>query len=371
MAKKDTTSGNLREVILAELRHWIADAAPGIRLPGENELCRKYHVSRKTSGAVLNRLEAEGLIERRRGSGSFTACHKTVTLLLPFDGFLDSDQVWNNKTTPLLLDGLLRAAREQNLGMELLSVASKYTRDPYDIDYARLNRINSSSRVVALGWFLGLFEFLQQRGARVAYIHQQDIAYGYRQYTHNWLLLEVARYQSLSRMMAYLHEVKGCRRILLASRFILSEKDHSLTLAYREYCRRCQLAECMVELPPGKTVDLAEISRNWQADYHYDAVILRLAFFRIKPGGLRRQLHIAEGIPVGIFDGSVWFEEDRAGYIFSQFDWRQIGYDAATLLARDTAHRRLCRVYKDELFDENERPVANPELLRPVAVGES
>jgi len=87
MAKKDTTSGNLREVILAELRHWIAEAAPGIRLPGENELCRKYHVSRKTSGAVLNRLEAEGLIERRRGSGTPCAQWRPSGAATPPDAY--------------------------------------------------------------------------------------------------------------------------------------------------------------------------------------------------------------------------------------------------------------------------------------------
>lgn len=365
----DTTSGNLRDPILAALRRWIAAAAPGVKLPSENELCRKYHVSRKTSGAVLNRLAAEGLIERRRGSGSFTACTKTITLLLPFDGFLDSDRFWNNKSIPLLLDGLLRAARELNLGMELLSIAPKHTCDPYDIDYSRLNRINASSRVVVMTWFLGLFEFLQQRGARVAYVHQQDIAYGYRQYTHHWLLLEVARYQSLSRMMAYLHEVKGCRRILLVSGFILSEKDHALTLAYREYCRRYQLAECMAEVPTGRMAAPAVLSSTWQADYRYDAVILRLPFFQIEHGGLRWQLHIDEKIPVGILDGSTWFDGDRNNFIYSQFDWRQIGCDAAVLLASDAAHRRLYRVYEDTLFDENGHPIANLESFRSSPVG--
>ena len=55
------------------LREWISQAArKGVnKLPSEQELCQRYHVSRQTVRLALSVLEAEGLIEKRKGSGSY------------------------------------------------------------------------------------------------------------------------------------------------------------------------------------------------------------------------------------------------------------------------------------------------------------
>ncbi len=57
-------AGELREAILK------GDFANGRQFPTETVLCRKYDVSRYTIREALRRLEAEGLIQRRRGSGT-------------------------------------------------------------------------------------------------------------------------------------------------------------------------------------------------------------------------------------------------------------------------------------------------------------
>lgn len=57
-------AGDLREAILAD-RY-----AGGASFPTENELCQRYKVSRFTVREALRRLQAEGLIERKRGSGT-------------------------------------------------------------------------------------------------------------------------------------------------------------------------------------------------------------------------------------------------------------------------------------------------------------
>ena len=57
-------AGELREAILRD------DFASGRQFPTETVLCRKYDVSRYTVREALRRLEAEGLIQRRRGSGT-------------------------------------------------------------------------------------------------------------------------------------------------------------------------------------------------------------------------------------------------------------------------------------------------------------
>lgn len=44
---------------------------PGQRISSENELCRDFQVSRQTVRQALGLLEEEGLLERRRGSGTY------------------------------------------------------------------------------------------------------------------------------------------------------------------------------------------------------------------------------------------------------------------------------------------------------------
>ncbi|KPQ21740.1 MAG: GntR family transcriptional regulator, partial [Porphyrobacter sp. HL-46] len=57
-------ASELREAILK------GEFAGGRQFPTETVLCRKYDVSRYTIREALRRLEAEGLIQRRRGSGT-------------------------------------------------------------------------------------------------------------------------------------------------------------------------------------------------------------------------------------------------------------------------------------------------------------
>lgn len=56
-----------------ELRAAIGDERlePGARLPSERELAERFDVSRATIVSALNVLRGEGLIESRRGAGSW------------------------------------------------------------------------------------------------------------------------------------------------------------------------------------------------------------------------------------------------------------------------------------------------------------
>lgn len=47
------------------------DYAPGQQLPTEKELVRTFKASRPTVARAMQRLMADGVIERRAGSGSF------------------------------------------------------------------------------------------------------------------------------------------------------------------------------------------------------------------------------------------------------------------------------------------------------------
>ena len=64
----------------------------GTRLPPEVELCRNYGASRPVVREVLARLRAEGLIESRRGSGSYVLRQTAASPQLP-EGVGEGDGV--------------------------------------------------------------------------------------------------------------------------------------------------------------------------------------------------------------------------------------------------------------------------------------
>lgn len=60
-----------RHALRARLRELIAVSAPGDRLPSERELSLRWGVARMTVRHATDALVAEGLVERRQGSGTF------------------------------------------------------------------------------------------------------------------------------------------------------------------------------------------------------------------------------------------------------------------------------------------------------------
>ena len=58
-------------------------------LPSENNLCSQYGISRMTARKALNNLEAEGLIDRKKGKGSFVKLDRSSIELLSLKGFTE------------------------------------------------------------------------------------------------------------------------------------------------------------------------------------------------------------------------------------------------------------------------------------------
>ena len=59
------------EQIAAYLRELIEGSVPGDRLPSDAELCERFGVSRMTARQAVQVVASDGLIERRRGAGTF------------------------------------------------------------------------------------------------------------------------------------------------------------------------------------------------------------------------------------------------------------------------------------------------------------
>ncbi len=103
----------LHQQVLNQLRHLILSGVwkPGTRLPSETELQRHLGISRGTIRQALSRAEAEGLIERVPGKGTFVAVTVPAKETRGFIGYITSD--FMSEFQRQLLQGAESTARER------------------------------------------------------------------------------------------------------------------------------------------------------------------------------------------------------------------------------------------------------------------
>ena len=65
--------------IVADLRTWIRDAAPGTQLPSSRTLVARYEASPVTVQRAMQTLIGLGLVESRPGAGSFVRGARAVS----------------------------------------------------------------------------------------------------------------------------------------------------------------------------------------------------------------------------------------------------------------------------------------------------
>jgi GntR family transcriptional regulator len=102
------------------LRGLVEGASPGDPLPSEAELCERFSVSRMTVRQALAELTNDGLVERRRGQGTFVAhrpVHRRPGVFLSFTEEMNRRGV--QATSRLLSAGLDDARRSEVLDLGL------------------------------------------------------------------------------------------------------------------------------------------------------------------------------------------------------------------------------------------------------------
>ena len=107
------------------LRRRVRRSAPGDPLPSESELAARYRVSRMTARQAVQNLAAEGLVQRRRGAGTFVAprpIHRHESALLSFTEDMRRRGV---KASSRLLQAGLRAATGADVEALRLSAGAR------------------------------------------------------------------------------------------------------------------------------------------------------------------------------------------------------------------------------------------------------
>jgi GntR family transcriptional regulator len=102
------------------LRTLVEGASPGDPLPSEAELCERFSVSRMTVRQALAELTNDGLVERRRGQGTFVAhrpVHRRPGVFLSFTEEMNRRGV--RATSRLLAAGMDEPRRSEALDLGL------------------------------------------------------------------------------------------------------------------------------------------------------------------------------------------------------------------------------------------------------------
>jgi hypothetical protein len=221
----------------------------GSFLPNELQLAEKYGHARDTIRLALALLEDEKIIELKKNKGRqickdlAAKSEVPISFLLPCPDYLSGKVLSSSfEANRLMLSGLSRVAFAHCRRVETVPVSP--TNNPCDIDWSKLNFINSNSLVVVYGeWYRQLFPLLVERGCRVVFIYshnaylQED-----KQYIEHWHRICFDTFTSTKKLVEYLYGI-GCRKIGLFHRAI-SQYRHPILLGYLAGLEACGLGYC-------------------------------------------------------------------------------------------------------------------------------
>ena len=111
---KETVSEPLYARVEEVLASDIADGTlpPGARLPAEQNLTQRFAVSRTTIRQAIQNLIMRGLVEIRRGTGTFVTLPKISQELTELTGFVEDMQVLGRHASARLIDQQIVPADE-------------------------------------------------------------------------------------------------------------------------------------------------------------------------------------------------------------------------------------------------------------------
>lgn len=205
-------SRELYEILKNRIRTGALPA--GTLLPRETEQAGEFGVARGTLRLALRELEAEGLIRRVRGQGTFVADLDkplTVTYLLPCADYASASGISSHRTHSEMIFGLMREAVNCNCKIEAIPLTPD--NNPRHINWKLLEELNADSRVILVGsWFKEIFPFLKERRCRVGIIlvGREDTGLP----VSGWQVWQMAGEERIKLLKNYLAG-RNCRQIAL------------------------------------------------------------------------------------------------------------------------------------------------------------
>ena len=130
-----------------DLMNWIREQilsgefSVGMRLPSENELGKKFSISRQTVRQATSVLESEGLLERRRGSGTYVCASKSAIKKKTINigvvlTYLD-DYIF-----PSIVQGIEKVLTKNGYFMQLAFTYNRVEKEAYILDTMLKNNID-------------------------------------------------------------------------------------------------------------------------------------------------------------------------------------------------------------------------------------
>lgn len=236
-AKRDKIVNEFKARILSGV------AAPGSRMPTEQELAHRLNVARDTLRDALRILEEEQLIERIPGKGTFIRAQEkeqgnVITFLLPCaDIIADRIGYRTSLITREMLCGAMIEGNKQKLRIETIAVSPTNRND--DIDWHSLSHLNESGKVIVFTlWYQPLFQFLKERGTSVALVTlgNENRCCGCREFTDRWIHL----HDDISAVMReadhFLRTEYECGKTCIITRNYTGEDQGSFDLSLNAPC---------------------------------------------------------------------------------------------------------------------------------------
>lgn len=341
---------------------------PGSFLPNELELAVKYGNARDTLRLALAMLEDDRIIELLKGRGRRVCpagnapTRPLITFLLPCADFLSETYVFAvAQMTRRILKGVSQIAFEYNCRLETVPVSP--TNNAHDIDWQRLNFINSDSKILAFGyWYSDLFPLFKKFGCRVAFIENQSYHYKiYADYLKDWAVLTIDRFNAAKAAVGFLAE-RGCRRIAMV-RCDLDKKDHPSLLGYKAGLSECGISyAAWLNTLAADDENITGIMADFYKKNKFDAVLLDpYLICRLRTRhSLNCYLGFPENVKIMADFESIYNQRVFPSLSSTDFPYEEIGRIAARRLLEDRFRKEQQAfngtiIERESTMHENER----------------
>lgn len=262
---------------LAEkLAQKISGLPAGSRLLSAKQLAEQENVSYETAFKALDLLKRRGLIERRRGSGTFCAQHKddqsrNIYFSLPGAGVFSSSIV-----TPLqnIYRGAQTAAIQHGISMQnFIGIQSNFN---YDINREAITALPPQSKIIVDTYLHTMFPLLAQHDMQVLllddFTEERNV---YNQYTEKFHRMCFDRIKLLKIAMKALHDAGRSNILFLTD---TSPYFSPWRVGYRQALADLNIPyrpELEMTIPPQYTMAYREVRSMLylRKEYFFDAVL--------------------------------------------------------------------------------------------------